>query len=135
MPKRYMRRCFVAQALRISSWVQDWVQLERLEWLRISGKRHQTRHLDFWTPRLLTEGFQLLAHAEVMPFALRVRDIKFVTDNSAETVAHSDFLELHNSCTIAAEHDISGPDRGRSPERKFLIPNTRPWNREFAKPL
>jgi hypothetical protein len=70
-----------------------------------------------------------------MPFALRVGDIKFVTDNCAETVAYSDFLELHNSCTTAAEQDVSGPDRCRSPERKFLIPNTRRWNREFAKPL
>jgi hypothetical protein len=53
--------------------------------------------------RLLTEAFQLLAHAEGMPFALRVADMKFVTDNSGETVAHPDFLELHNSCTNVPE--------------------------------
>ncbi len=41
---------------------------------------------------------------------LRVGDIKLVTDSSAETVAYSRFLELHNSCTTAAEHDVSGPD-------------------------
>jgi hypothetical protein len=66
------------------------------------------------------------------PFALRVGDIKFVTHNSAETVAYSDFLELHNTCTSAAEHDVSGPDRGRSSERKLLIPNTRRWNRAIC---
>src|SRR6266550_8109030 len=27
-------------------------------------KRHQTRHLEFYTPQLLTEGFQLLAPGE-----------------------------------------------------------------------
>src|ERR1700751_3850782 len=37
-------------------WVQDWVQLESKEWLRIFGKRHQIGHLDFCPPRLLTEG-------------------------------------------------------------------------------
>jgi hypothetical protein len=46
----------------------------------------------------------LLAHAEGMPFALRVGDIKFVTDDSPETT-YSDFLELHNSCT-------DGPKQG-----------------------
>ena len=50
-----------------------------------------------------------------MPSALRLGDIKFVTDSSAETVAYSDFLELHNSCTTAAEHDVSGPDRAVHP--------------------
>jgi len=39
-----------------------------------------------------------------MPFALRVGDIKFVTDDSPETT-YSDFLELHNSCT-------DGPKQG-----------------------
>jgi len=36
--------------------VRYWVQLEMEEWLPISGKRHQTRHLDSWPPPLLTEG-------------------------------------------------------------------------------
>jgi hypothetical protein len=37
-------------------WVRDWVQLKQGKWLPISFKRHQTRHLDFWSSRLLTEG-------------------------------------------------------------------------------
>lgn len=40
-------------------WVQDWVQLKRKEWLRISGKRHQVRHLDFCHSRLLTEMLEV----------------------------------------------------------------------------
>jgi hypothetical protein len=35
-------------------WMQDWVQLEKKKWLRISRKRH--RHLDFSHSRPLTEG-------------------------------------------------------------------------------
>lgn len=41
------------------AWVQDWVQLERQEWLRVSCKRHQIGSLDFRRFRLLTEGFQI----------------------------------------------------------------------------
>jgi hypothetical protein len=66
---------------------------------------------------------------------LHFPDTKFVTDNSAETVGYSRFLELHNICTTAAEPDVSGADRGLSPERKLLIPNNSVWNREFVKPL
>ena len=40
------------------AWVQDWVQPEKQEWLRVLCKRHQTRHLDFCPPRLLTESLQ-----------------------------------------------------------------------------
>jgi len=43
------------------------------------------------------------------------------------------------SCTIVAQLLPNMTFLARieavSPERKFLIPNTRRWNREFAKPL
>jgi len=29
------------------AWVQDWVQVQKREWLPVSCKRHQIGHLDF----------------------------------------------------------------------------------------
>jgi len=37
-------------------WVQDWVQLKKVEWLEILCTRQQIGHLDFCPRRLLTEG-------------------------------------------------------------------------------
>jgi hypothetical protein len=39
--------------------VQHWVQLKQEKRLRFSGKRHQTRHLDFPNHPLLTEGLEV----------------------------------------------------------------------------
>jgi hypothetical protein len=39
--------CQPSRAAAITFWVQDWVQLEKQEWLRLLRKRHQIGHLDF----------------------------------------------------------------------------------------